>query len=286
MKDTETTFDPSKIDPAKFFIGDNVVKFLQEFEAQHAPAALDMEIKKNRDLLRTQAAEIPRIKTTLDNAGKDYVAEIKQQSAAIDKNRKLLRDRLDVLKEVVRQPLTKWESDEAVRIEREAIAAKISACWDEAHTLNELLTFQRAEQKRLAAEQEAERIRIEAEQRATRDAEIAERARIAAETAAAEKIRAAEQARVDAEQRARIAEQLRYAAERTEADRQRLAAEQAQIAAAEAEKRNQRTEEQRAEIEAAAARALVDTGLLGDNAAAQLIALIAAGKIPGIRMEH
>ena len=76
----------------------------------------DITTEDGRERIKSVAYKIARSKTTLDEIGKEHVADIKAKSAAIDKERKTIRDRLDALKEEVRGPLTAWEDAEEKRV--------------------------------------------------------------------------------------------------------------------------------------------------------------------------
>lgn len=81
-----------------------------------------------RKSINSDAAKISRMKTKIDDRGKIIVAEWKTQSKVIDARRKLARDRLDALRDLVREPVAKWEKQEAERlaeIDRQAKAAAI-----------------------------------------------------------------------------------------------------------------------------------------------------------------
>jgi hypothetical protein len=77
----------------------------------------DVLTAKGRKEIASVAHRVARTKTYLDGIGKELVAELKVLPALIDSNRKLIRDRLDGLKDKVRKPLTDWE-DELKRIEQ------------------------------------------------------------------------------------------------------------------------------------------------------------------------
>lgn len=76
----------------------------------------DMDTPKGRDEIRSLAAKVARTKTGLDDLGKEFVADLKKQTGAVDAKRKLIRDRLDALRDEVRGPLTKFEEAEASRV--------------------------------------------------------------------------------------------------------------------------------------------------------------------------
>jgi chromosome condensin MukBEF complex kleisin-like MukF subunit len=61
------------------------------------------------------AHKVARSKTYIDNAGKDLVTELKALPKQIDESRRIVRERLDALKDEVRRPLTEWEQAEESR---------------------------------------------------------------------------------------------------------------------------------------------------------------------------
>ena len=76
----------------------------------------DMGVKKDRESLKSFAYSLARIKTTVDNHGKELVSGIKQQAAVIDADRKFWRDNMELLQEEIRKPLTDFEQAEKDRV--------------------------------------------------------------------------------------------------------------------------------------------------------------------------
>lgn len=90
-----------------------------------APASVDTEA--DRKLIASVAHKIARIKTRLDDAGRDANAGLREKINAVDARRRQVRDYLDGLKYAVRKPLTEWEESEKARQEaRDALVAKIN----------------------------------------------------------------------------------------------------------------------------------------------------------------
>lgn len=264
---------PAKAELAAMFRKtDGLDPIIARIEAEVRGHVPDVTTKKGRDAIASLAYKIARSKTALDDAGKALNEEARAQINAVDAERRRVRDRLDKLKDEARAPLTKWEDDEAARVDalkarlarlRDAAPAEetsqayaaliarvedavIDETWQEfitdaAKAKDATLTRLRAamavcaDRERLEAENE--RLRAEAEARAEeerqrREAEEAERQRIAAE-------------RVEAERQARIEREKQEAAERAA----REAEERAKAEAA----RIQREAEERAEAERRAA---------------------------------
>ncbi|MDM3050895.1 hypothetical protein OGV87_09830 [Citrobacter sp. CK183] len=200
---------------------------LEKIETEARSLVPDLTTKKGRDAIASMAHKVARSKTYIDNAGKDLVAELKALPKQIDESRRIVRERLDALKDEVRRPLTEWEAEQERIKAKEAMnalhaealemnedfdrqrAAQIEADHEMALLMNDKFDRDREEQRRLAEQaqrEHEERIKREAAEQARRDAEAKHKAEIeaAARREAEEKARAelAERQRVEAEQRA------------------------------------------------------------------------------------
>ncbi|HGK3812936.1 TPA: hypothetical protein ACJ12Z_004293, partial [Klebsiella pneumoniae] len=226
----------------------------------------DVTTKKGRDAIASMAHKVARSKTYIDNAGKDLVAELKALPKQIDESRRVVRERLDALKDEVRRPLTEWEAEQErikaeeamnalhaealemnIKFDRE-LAAKFEADHEMALLMDKDFDRERAdkaaeaERQRIAREEEIKRL---AEEKAKREAEERHRAELEAaarreaeERAAKER---AERERIEGIQRAEREKQAAIEAERRkaqeEADRIRREAEQREQARLAEEKR-------------------------------------------------
>lgn len=174
-----------------------------ERQARQAAAGLTADTRAGRAELASLAHRVARTKTALDDLGKDLVAEWKAKSAAVDAQRRRIREALDALKGTVRAPLTQWELDEEARQVRiahvlgrlralampstapsEAIAAKLADArtmgldgLDERHHEGVALRAEIVDQLQLSYAVAVERERLEAERQAADDAAQAERDR-------------------------------------------------------------------------------------------------------------
>ncbi|HAN6622331.1 hypothetical protein [Escherichia coli] len=198
---------------------------IEAIEKEARSLVPDLTTKKGRDAIASMAHKVARSKTYIDNAGKDLVAELKALPKQIDESRRIVRERLDALKDEVRKPLTEWE------VEQERIKAKeeMNAWHAEALEMNEDFDRQRAAQ--IEADHEMALLMNDAFDRDAKEkAEEAERQRIAREEEL--KRQAAEQAKREAEEKAERerAESARREAElklkAEQAERDRVAAEQ------------------------------------------------------------
>lgn len=239
-----------------FATPDSLTALIHGIRAEVVTETPDLSTAASRQRIASLAYKVARSKTALDDLGKQLVAEWKTKSAAVDKERKRVREELDALRDEVRKPLTDWEAEqasiaaEAARIEAERIAAekaeaeRIEAERQEAirKQLEEIAAREAAvkvEEERIARESaakiaaelaEAERIEreahiaAEAEAKAKRDAELeilranqrAEQAKADAELAVQ---RERERADAEANAKAEAAEKAKREADQKEADR-------------------------------------------------------------------
>ena len=199
-----------------------------ERQARQAANGLTADTRAGRAELASLAHRVARTKTALDDLGKDLVAEWKAKSAAVDAQRRRIREALDTLKGTVRAPLTQWELDEEARQVRiahvlgrlralampstapsEAIAAKLADArtmgldgLEERHHEGVALRAEIVDQLQLAYAVAVERERLEAERRAADDAARAERERADELARRLEAAEAAIRASQEAQQRA------------------------------------------------------------------------------------
>ncbi|ENY4931971.1 hypothetical protein [Enterobacter cancerogenus] len=239
---------------------------IEAIEKEARSLVPDLSTRKGRDAIASMAHKVARSKTYIDNAGKDLVAELKALPKQIDESRRIVRERLEALKDEVRRPLTEWEAEQ----ERIKAEEAMNAMHAEALVMNENIDLQRAiqfeadhemallmnkdidrereKQRRLAEQAQRERderLKQEAAEQARRDAEAKHKAEIeaAARREAEEKARAelAERQRIEAEQRAaREKQEAEARAEREKAaavEAERLKAKQSEAARLAEEKR-------------------------------------------------
>ncbi|HDU6308935.1 hypothetical protein [Klebsiella pneumoniae] len=249
---------------AVFTNNDQLDPLIEAIEKEARSLVPDVTTKKGRDAIASMAHKVARSKTYIDNAGKGLVAELKALPKQIDESRRVVRERLDALKDEVRRPLTEWEAEQ----ERIKAEEAINALHAEALVMNENIDLQRAvqfeadhemallmndafdrEQADKAAEAERQRIAREEEIKRQAEAkakrEAAEQAQREIDAAAAREREAilakerAERERIEAQQRAE--REQREAAERAEREKQ---------AAVEAERRKAQEEADRIRREA------------------------------------
>lgn len=275
-------------DKAPAIYGANILdRYVEAARAEVIGEVPDLTTRKGRERIASLAAQVARSKTAVEKPGREYLKRIKEIPKAIEAELREFVQKMDTLRDEVRQPLNDWEQAEADRVAAHKLRieelrctsadgrtaaeiasaislieeAEIGADWEEfeaeAHRVKAatLASLQEAltKQQQLEAEQaELARLRAEAAQREQKERE----ARIAKE--------AAEQARREAEQRAqaeRDAAAKREADARAEAERRelqlKLQTEQAEREKLEAQRRAEQAErdaEAKAERAAAAER--------------------------------
>ncbi|HBC2539466.1 TPA: hypothetical protein I3946_004307 [Enterobacter cloacae] len=306
---------------AVFTTKEQLDPIIEAIEKEARSLVPDVSTRKGRDAIASMAHKVARSKTYIDNAGKDLVAELKALPKQIDESRRIVRERLDALKDEVRRPLTEWEAEQ----ERIRVEEAWNAMHEEALVMNENIDLQRAiqfeadhemallmnkdfdrerEEQRRQAEQAQrerdERLKQEAAEQARRDAEAKHKAEIeaAARREAEEKARAelAERQRVEAEQRAarekqeaeeraRREKEEAVAAERRrqeEAEAARLAEEQRK---AEEEARRAADKEHRRTVNRRVYADLIAQGIPEEFAQKAVLA-IAGGKVQDAHIKY
>ncbi|MEC5782761.1 hypothetical protein QAA37_014680 [Citrobacter freundii] len=243
---------------AVFTNNEQLDPIIEKIEKEARSLVPDVSTKKGRDAIASMAHKVARSKTYIDNAGKDLVAELKALPKQIDESRRIVRERLDALKDEVRRPLTEWEAEQE-RIKAEE-AAKIKAEEDrkQFESDHEIALLMNEKHDREAKEkaEEAERQRIAHEEELKRQA--AEQAKREAEEKAAAELAAAKKREEDAIAARAQAELLaKQAQERAEQEAKDAAAkaEAEKKAAIEAEQLKAQEEADRIKREAEAKEA-------------------------------
>ncbi|MFU8624275.1 hypothetical protein ACNAUL_06470 [Raoultella ornithinolytica] len=251
---------------AVFTNNDQLDPLIEAIEKEARSLVPDVTTKKGRDAIASMAHKVARSKTYIDNAGKDLVAELKALPKQIDESRRVVRERLDALKDEVRRPLTEWEAEQerikaeeamnALHVEAlvmnedfdRQLAARIESDHEMALLMNDAFDREQAdraaeaERQRIAYEEEIKRLAAaaaarEVEQRAQREREEAahREAVLKAQAEQAERDRIAAEQKAEADKKAAVEAERRKAQE--EADRIRRDAEQREQARLADEKR-------------------------------------------------
>ncbi|MCJ8558573.1 hypothetical protein MWG98_21000 [Klebsiella quasipneumoniae] len=301
---------------AVFTNNDQLDPLIEAIEKEARSLVPDVTTKKGRDAIASMAHKVARSKTYIDNAGKDLVAELKALPKQIDESRRVVRERLDALKDEVRRPLTEWEAEQerikaeeamlALHVEALAmnedfdrqLAARIESDHEMALLMNDAFDREQAEKKaeaerqRIAREEEIKRL---AEEKAKREA--AEQAQREIDAAAAREREAilakerAERQQREAAERAEREKQAAVEAERRkaqeEADRIRREAEQREQARL-AEEKRKADEQARREADVKHRKAvgtevvkalMANTSLTRDQAI-EVLTVVKDGRIP------
>ncbi|HAV1634038.1 TPA: hypothetical protein JG854_002973 [Enterobacter hormaechei subsp. steigerwaltii] len=306
---------------AVFTTKEQLDPIIEAIEKEARSLVPDVSTRKGRDAIASMAHKVARSKTYIDNAGKDLVAELKALPKQIDESRRIVRERLEALKDEVRRPLTEWEAEqERIKAEEamnalhaealemnikfdQELATKFEADHEMALLMNKDFDRDREEQRRLAEQaqrEHEEHIKREAAEQARRDAEAKHKAEIeaAARREAEEKARAelAERQRVEAEQRAaREKQEAEARAEREKAaavEAERLKAKQAEAARlaeeqrkAEEEARRTADKEHRRTVNRRVIADLIAQGIPEEFAQKAMLAL-AGGKVQDAHIKY
>ncbi|HDE1480090.1 TPA: hypothetical protein PCC25_000546 [Klebsiella quasipneumoniae] len=301
---------------AVFTNNDQLDPLIEAIEKEARSLVPDVTTKKGRDAIASMAHKVARSKTYIDNAGKDLVAELKALPKQIDESRRVVRERLDALKDEVRRPLTEWEAEqerikaeeamnalhsEALAMNEEfdrQLAARIESDHEMALLMNDAFDREQAdkaaeaERQRIAHEEEIKRLAAaaaarEVEQRAQRERQEAahREAVLKAQAEQAERDRIAAEQKAEADKQAAIEAERRKAQE--EADRIRREAEQREQARL-AEEKRKADEQARREADVKHRKAvgteivkalLANTSLTRDQAI-EVLTAVKDGRIP------
>ena len=250
---------------AVFTTKEQLDPIIEAIEKEARSLVPDVSTRKGRDAIASMAHKVARSKTYIDNAGKDLVAELKALPKQIDESRRIVRERLDALKDEVRKPLTDWENAESAR--KDALQQRLNDLRSLADVIDSVGNYlpsveiqQRIESAKAVALDESWQ-EVAAEAGVAKDATIQqlEAALIVAkqrehEAAELERLRkeAEEKARLEREENIR-----REAAERARRDAEAMHKAEIEAAArreAEEKARAELAERQRVEAEQCAAR--------------------------------
>lgn len=262
--------------PATVFVPGGVEAIISKVEAEVRAIDRDISTPEGREAVKSLAYKVARSKTALDEMGKDLVAGIKAQAAAIDADRRTIRDRLDALKEEVRGPLTAWEEAEAKRVadHESALVWIVSSprslppgapsCLirEQIERVSHYAAhdWQEFKERGDAAVADAlhtlGEMKVAAKQREADHAELAELRRLKAEREDADRLAAIAAERAEREKAAAIAKAQREEAEKAAAEQrakdlaERIERERVEAAAEAVRQENQRVAEAHAKTEA------------------------------------
>lgn len=267
--------------PSALFVPGGLESILTRIEADARAMVPDISTAKGRGTIASLASKVAKAKTYLDGLGKDYTADLKRQTGAVDAERKAMRERLDALKAEVRRPLDEWEQIEKDRVE--AIKARLLVFGYEVSQGLPSAVYANglAEVEAIAVDDSFAEFRDEAQQ--AKDACLYRLSRMHTDAKAREEEQARQEAEAEAarakaqqEREERIA---REAAERAtreaqaKAEADRVAAAKAQAAAIEAQRlaveqaeRKAREAEESARHEAAMAKARAEAAVEQERA--------------------
>ncbi|HBU9776083.1 TPA: hypothetical protein MIH98_00310 [Klebsiella pneumoniae] len=253
---------------AVFTNNDQLDPLIEAIEKEARSLVPDVTTKKGRDAIASMAHKVARSKTYIDNAGKDLVAELKALPKQIDESRRVVRERLDALKDEVRRPLTEWEEEQ----ERIKAEEAMNALHAEALAMNE--EFDRQLADRIESDHEMALLMNDAFDREQADkAAEAERQRIAAE----QKAEADKQAAVEAERRKAQEEADRIRREAEQREQARLAEEKRK---ADEQARREADVKHRKTVGTDIVKALVANTSITRDQAIEVLTAVKDGRIP------
>ncbi|MBY5682684.1 hypothetical protein HFO32_11005 [Rhizobium leguminosarum] len=117
-------------DPGSVLLDDDLyAKFLKKLTSEVAAFEPDLSTATSRKKITSEAFRITRFKTSIDEAGKKLNEDARKQINAVDAKRRTVKADLEALADEARRPLTKWEEQEAARVDYcKAILKAIEDC--------------------------------------------------------------------------------------------------------------------------------------------------------------
>lgn len=90
-------------------------RFYEEVAREVRSHVPDLTTPSGRKAIASLAFKVTKTKTAIDDARKTLTEEARAQIKKVDEQGKLIRDRLDALRDEARKPLTDWEAAEEAR---------------------------------------------------------------------------------------------------------------------------------------------------------------------------
>jgi colicin import membrane protein len=221
MKDLTLVVTSSKA--IEVFQGGNPESLIANIEKEVRSVVPDLSTDQGRKAIASLSAKVSKSKVALDNLGKESMSKHTEIINSVNASRKLIRDRLDALRDEARKPLTEWEvADQAAKAAEVArlLLLELQKQVENDHEMGLLLNdkFDRdlAEVTAKAEQERIKAVEIELKEQAALDK------RIAAEAAEAERLRQEEAVR--AAERETQETEARLKRQTEEAEKQRLEA--------------------------------------------------------------
>jgi colicin import membrane protein len=92
-------------------------RFYNDVKREADKLQIDLTTAKGRAAIKSMAHKVAKTKVLIDDAGKKLNEEARAHINKVDEARRRIRDRLDALRDEIRQPLTEWEEREAARVD-------------------------------------------------------------------------------------------------------------------------------------------------------------------------
>ena len=110
------------LSPADLFSEGGTLPVYEAIKKEVSTFVPDISSEAGRKEVAALAFKIAKSKTFLDNVGKTYNAKLKEMPKAIDKERKVIWDKLEAMQAEIRKPLTEWEEKEKARVDEHKAA--------------------------------------------------------------------------------------------------------------------------------------------------------------------
>lgn len=116
---SQSVLDIVEADPAAIYREEGLLaKVVEEIEKDIASREVDLSTTKARDEIKTRAADVSRLKATIEKAGLALTEGWRDQTNAVNRVKSKAKDELDRLRDLARKPLTEWENERQKRADQ------------------------------------------------------------------------------------------------------------------------------------------------------------------------
>lgn len=246
--------------PGDVFTPGGVEKLIADVECKVRATVIDTSTAGGRKEATSLAFKVTRSKTALDEMGKNFVAELKKAAGVVDADRRIIRDRLDALRDEVKRPVDEYDAAEDARKSDHATAIMeiqtVGQFADYGDVSASEIEGRVVTLKHLYADRDFEEFTDQVRSMRTATNEILSRMHKEAVTREAERAELERLRKAEAE---RVAVALKVAAEQERVEREeRIAADAKLRAEMKAEAAQQRIEQEKADAVARAEKAEAD----------------------------
>lgn len=116
VAEIELIEDISEENAPVIYVKGGLQRFFDAVQGEVATEVPDLTTKKGRDRIASLAAKVSKSKAAVEKPGRDYLRRLKEMPKTVEAELREFVDKMDVLRDATRKPLTDWEEAEASRV--------------------------------------------------------------------------------------------------------------------------------------------------------------------------